>query len=287
MHKLILKTFDLLKNFVYFLKILAIFFLMLHLIYWIQDLTNAHYGWLQFFTPILSFFVSIGEAVSKGSIDLLGAKFTFSYMIALLIYVGLYFVGNFVIAILCGLENKYDDLNIYVKKTQETSYNNSLQRKQTEIETKLQRYMITVSTSLKDKFSHPELGYNLEEQNKIMNNYLIEKTGVRPTQFEGGFLYSFDDFSSVDKILKVFFKLIHSNSPLDYVICLQVVEKDDSSCKAALKLLMELKHENKITMLADSRYRYKFNKSHLFGTSQLGLFQKYGDTAELYEFVEI
>ena len=126
MHGLILKTFSFLKNTVYFFRILSMFFLMLHLLLWIQNLIDGNFVWLTPFKGFLNIFISIGESFTKESIDLFGALFEYKYIIAVGIYVAFYYLCNFLIYILNCLEDKYDDLNRYVKKSQEESYNTSL-----------------------------------------------------------------------------------------------------------------------------------------------------------------
>ncbi len=287
MHKSILKFFGFLKNFAYFLKIFTMFYIMLHLLYWIQNLISGQFVFLKPFSPILKLFVSAGELVSDNGIELFGAAFEFKYFIALLIYVGIYFIFNFILISLEQLEDKYDDVHRFVKKTQENNCNRDLRTTQENIERRIFKYKIAVKTAIKNKFSHEELGIDLNEQNLIMNKYLIEKTGVVPVEFEGGFLYSFDNFFQVDSVLSIFFKLIKSNSPLQFAICIQVLEENEEICLNELRMLTELKLFNKIIMLSNTHYRYKFNNGHKYGTSQLGLFQKENDTIEVFEYIEI
>lgn len=287
MHKLILKTFGFMKHFVYFLKILTMFYLMLHLFYWIQNLISGQFGWLKPFLPVLKLFVSAGELVSDNGTELLGAVFEYKYFFALLFYIGLYFIFNFIIMVLHGMEDKYDDVHRFVKKSQENSCNKDLRVAQENIERSIFKFKVAVFTEIKKKYSHEELGIDLKEQNIIMNKFLIDKTGVVPVEFDGGFLYSFDNFFNVDSILDVFFKLIKSNSPLQFAICIQVLDNSEEICLKELHLLAELKHFNKITMLSNTAYRYKFNNGHKYGTSQMGLFQKDNDTIEVHEYIEI
>ena len=287
MNKLILKTFELLKHLSYFMKILVIFFLALHLLFWIQNLINGHFGWLQIFTPILKGFLSLGAYFSNNSLDLFGSAFEYKYIIAVAIYLCLYYFFNFLITLLNHMEDKYNDAYRFVKKTNENIYNNSLKHKQEKEEKQINKYKVLILTNLKSKYSHPEQGFNLDEQNRIMNKFVIDKTGVEPNEYAGGFLYSFNNFSNIDSSLEIFFKLIKANSPLDFTICLQVVEGDELKCLEELKFLAGLKNAGKITMLSNTDYRYRFNKSHRYGTSQLGVFQKNNDTVELHEFIEI
>jgi len=287
MNKLILKLFDFLKSIVHFIKILSMLFLMLHLIYWIQNLTNAQFGWLQFFTPVLKNFVSIGELFTKGSVDLLGAVFEYKYGTAVVIYLVIYFVCNCLMLFLDTLKDKFDDVDRFVRKTNENLYNASLKSKQEKNELKIQNYKIFITTALKPKFSHPELNCSIDEENKKMNKFLSNKIGVESVEYEGGFLYSLDTFYYVDNSLDALFKIINSNSPLDYIVCIQVVDKDDNTCIYNLKQLADLKRNNKITIFSNTAYRYKFNSVHKYGTSHVGVFNLNTETIEVHEFIEI
>lgn len=287
MHKFVLNIFNFIKNFFYFLKILVLFFLMLHLLLWIQYLTHDNWAWIKPITPFLSIFTDIGGSILSGSTDIFGTIFEYKYLMAVGIYLVIYYFCNFCIFLSDKMVSKYEDACRYVNRTQEKIYNKTIRHQQEQTEQKYQHYKIVISASLKKKFSHPELGYKIEEQIIIMNKFLTDKTGVKPCVFEDGYLYSFDDFTHVDRILDVFYKLIKSNSPLDYVICLQIVEESEKRCLEELKQLLSLKHSNKISTLANSAYRYKFNKSHRYGVSQLGLFQKGADTIEVHEFTAI
>lgn len=278
------KVFGFFKSSVHFFKIIAIFLILMLLIYWIEDLAKTNFDWLNFIKPVLSSLVSTGEHVSSGSWMLFEAKFEFKYGIALLILLGLYYFVNLIIAGIEKLEELFDDGRRVVKKIQEHSFNDSLAKKQTSEQTKIQTYQIYVSASIKKKFSHRELNINLEEQLNIMNKFLMEKTSVIPEKFENGFLYTFNCFDNVDSTLEIFFKLLKAQTPLNYIICVQISEKNSLQ---NLKKLIGLNFENKISMLSSTSYRYKFNKAHRYGTSQLGLFQKENDTCEAWEFIEI
>lgn len=278
------KVFVFFKSTVHFFKIAAIFLILMLLIYWIEDLAKANFSWLNFIRPILSSLLSICEHVSSGSLMLSAAKFEFKYGIAVLILLGLYYLVNLITIGLEKFEDLFNDGRRVVKKIQENNFNDSLAKKQTSEQTKIQTYQIYVSASIKKKFSQKELNINLEEQLNIMNKFLMEKTSVVPEKFENGFLYSFNRFDEIDSVLETFFKLLKAQTPLNYIICVQIAEKD---ALQNLKKLINLHFENKISMLSSTSYRYKFNKAHRYGTSQLGLFQKENDTCEAWEFIEI
>ncbi len=287
MHKGVLNLFGFLKSTAQFIKIVIVFFILLHLLFWIQNLTGSEIGFLKPFIPILSSFLYIGEMGSKDSINLLGAKFEYKYLIALFEYIILYLIDHAAYRGFEVAEGVYNSGYKKAKEVEEKAFNKQLANNQLAEQKMLRRYNIYVSTSIKPKFSHREQKVNLEEQNMIMNKFLIEKTGISPTPYEGGFLYSFGNFAAVDNNLQYFFKLIKSNAPLDYIICVQILGKDIVKEEKQLKDLISLKFINKISTCSDTVYRYRFNSSHRYETSQLGLFQKDGDTFEVHEFREM
>ena len=117
-----------------------------------------------------------------------------------------------------------------------------------------------------------------------MIKFLIEKTGLVPEKFEDGFLFSFNDFNNIDNTLDIFSKLIKSEATLDYVICVQMIDKNYIKQKEQLKHLINLRFVNKISTLADTIWRYSYNTVQKYKTSQLGVFQKGEDTYEAHEF---
>ena len=114
---------------------------------------------------------------------------------------------------------------------------------------------------------------------------MIEKTGISPIKFEEGFLFDFNSFEKIDKILDIFNKLFESKAPIDFIICLQVLDGSKQKGLDQIKTLIDLKIINKITAFADTVYRYSFNKDQGYETSQLGLFQKGNGTFEVHQFI--
>lgn len=287
MHKYVLGMFGFFKSFLQFLKIIIVFFILLHLLFWIENLTGNEMGFLNFFRPVLASFVDAGGVFSNNSLDFFGAKFEFKYFIALLLYLILYLVDHCLYKLLNFVQEVYISGYTEVKKIEEKAFNEQLAKTQTNEQARLRRYNIYVSTSVKPKFNNRGINVDLDEQNKIMNKFLIEKLGISPTKYEGGFLYSFGNFATIDSVLEVFFKLLHSTAPIDYIICVQVLGNDLVKENEQLRELIDLKFINKISTCSDTAYRYGFNAIQKFETSQIGLFQKSGDTFEVHEFREL
>lgn len=281
------KIFGFLKSLLQFFKIILVFCMLMHLLYWTKNLANLDWGWMGFISPLLDGFINIGNMISSGSLQLFEAVFEYKYMWALVIMIALYYITHFAHIGTEVLEEACNEGHKVIKRIEEKKFNDSLQKNQTDEQTAIKKYRIYVSTSVKKKFSHLECNVNHEEQDKLMNKFLMEKLSITPTAYEGGYLYSFSDFNSIDNVLDIFFKLINSNAPLDYIICVQVCAGNPVAEKENLKSLIDLNFENKISMMSDTAFRYKFNKSHKYGTSQLGLFQKGNDTVEAHEFIVI
>lgn len=281
------KVFGFIKSLLQFLKIVLVFCMLMLLLYWIKNLANFEWDWMGFISPLLDCFISGGKMISDGALDLWGALFEYKYFWALVIMGVLYCLVHFLILGNELLQDGFNEAKNIARRIEEKNFNESLQKQHTEEQRVIKKYRIYVATSVKKKFSHLECNVDLEEQNKIMNKFLMENLLVTPTNYEGGFLYSFNDFNCIDNILDVFFKLLNGKAPLDYVICVQICAGNSESEKEQLKSLIDLKFENKISMMSDVVFRYKFNKAHRYGTSQLGMFQKGNGTVEVHEFVVI
>ena len=282
MHKFVLNIFYFLRSLLHFFKILFVFSILMLLFYWVENLTHANWAWLNFIKPFLDFVLSISSKINSGSIDLLGAVFEYKFGIALIIYIILFYSMNFLRFLVDLFEDVYEKSYSLCKKTEENLLNKSLQRSVEKEEKKIKKYSILIKTTLKKKFSHKELNINIAEQNNLMNKFIIEKLSVTPKNFEDGFLYDFYDFDEIDAVLDVMFKVLKSSAPLDYAICVQI-----GNDVLKLKKLVDLKYYGKITMLAETSYRYRYNKTHRYKTSQVGLFQNGNNTIEVHEFKEI
>lgn len=287
MHSFVLKIFEFIKSFLHFLKILTLFNIMMLLLYWIQNLTNVSWNWMNFIKPFLSGLVNIGGSITTGSVNLFAAVFEYKYFIALLILLIFYWCCNYLICVTDKIQEKYCDIRNGLHKIQQDKFNNTMATLQRNEQKKIQEYYIYITTALKKKFSHTELNYNIDEQNTKMIKFIEEKTGAMMKPYKDGFLFKYDNFSKIDNVLAVLFKIIKSNQPLDCCINVSLPKEDRDTLFKNIDELNELKILNKISMLPDVVYRYKFNSSHRFGTSQFGIFQKDNHIVEVSVFEEI
>ena len=285
MKNFILKMFVFLKNSVKFLEIVIIFFTMLIILYWIQHLIGTEWVWLSFFYPILDSIIFVVDYLTPDSLFNTENYVQYKYVFALLLLAVIYFSNRYILITVEMLENIYINVTSKVKKIREDKFNKDLMKNQKKEQNLIQKYVVYVSTSANNKKSYGQ-EVSLDEQNKTMNKFLIEKTSVLPEVFEDGFLYKFNDFDSIDNILDVFFKLLQSNAPLDYLIVVHAYKSDFNSEVENLKKLIALKLVNKMYLSSETSYRYGFNKNRKYETSQLGIFQKDNITIEVSNFVK-
>lgn len=287
MHKFILKIFGFLKSCIQFVKVATVFCILMLLLYWIENLAGYNWEWLGFISPLLDGFLAAGEMISKGSVNLFAAVFEFKYLAAVILFLLIYFIAHLVYQSLTGLEEVYADGRRLVKKIEEDCFNKKLEKQNISEQKRIKNYKIYIETRIKKKFCSERFNINLEEQNKIMNKFIIEKLGIAPVKFNNGFMYSFGNFEDIDSVLEVMFKILKAETPIDYMICIQISGADiDKECDELNKLI-SLEFYNNITMVSDTAYRYGFNEHKKYGISQMGLFQKEGDTFEVHRFEEL
>lgn len=286
MDKFFIKVFGFSKSCIHFLKILVMFTILMLFFYWIQDLLGSFWAWTGFIKPVLDLFVEIGARITSGSTILLGAVFEYKFLIALVLLLLVYVFIDVLTFLVEKMEEMYFDLCRTIKKIEENKLNDSLKKQITKQEAKLKRYQIYVSTSVKKGIAHRDFSINLDEQNKIMLKFLMEKTMCNPTKKDDGYLFEFHNFEKIDSVLDSFNKLIQSEAPLDYIICVQVLGEDIPNELKQMETLKSLKILNKIVSFADTAYRYSFNNEKGYTVSQLGLFQKEDSTFEVHEYIK-
>ena len=263
------------------MKIVLIFSIMMLAFYWVQNILGAQWNWLNFIKPFLDFVLSIAEKICSWEFNLFGANFELKYIAAIILILALMYICNLLSDLSNFLEKIYNELFIAAKKTQEKMLNNSMQKAAKKEQKKLNDYTIVISTKPKQKYVHMESSVDMEEQNRIMNKFMIEQTWIQPTVFEGGFLYKIEDFERIDYAIDILYKVMESKAPIDYAICIQAGDNPEQ-----LKKLVELKMFGKIAIAADTLYRYGFNKEQRYNTTIVGMFQWEDKTLEVHEFIK-
>ena len=283
MHKLILCFFENINNIVQTFSIICSFFIMMIIIYWLEVLVNAQWNWLNFIKPVLDYILDFSNSLFPFSITAFGTVFDGKFITAVIVLMLIMLILRLAAEGISNLRYLYDDLHVAHKKAVEKEFNKKMTNQVIFEELKITKYMVFINTKIKKKFDHKEINIDVNEHINKMNSFISRKTGVECEQFNGGFLYKFEDFNKIDTVLDVLFKLLKSQSPLDFSICIQTewdIEK--------IYRLADLKIYGKIIMCADTLLRYKCNKFHRYGTHNTGIFQTSDNiTIEVHEFNEI
>jgi len=282
MHKFMTRLFGFIKSTLHFLRIVCALIIILLALYWVQNLLHANWAWLGFIAPFFEWLLNSANKIYSISFDLFGTVFELKYLSAIIILVIASFALRFLIFGTSILEGLYNSAHFVCKKTEETIFNKKLQNDITNEQKKLLKYTVVIHTKIKSKYSYQEAKINIDEQNQLMNKFISEKLNVKSMLYQGGYMYSFNNFERIDLVLDVLFKVINSTAPLSYAICIQVGDNIEQ-----LNKLIELKNFGKIVAASDTAYRYNFNSNKHYNLTQAGLFQYKDDTIELHEFKEV
>lgn len=282
MHKFVLGLFKFIRSFLQLSKIICAFLIMLLALYWINNITNFNWTWISPFKTFFDWLLEVSNSICSLSFDIFGAVFELKYLSATAILCLLIVLCNMLIGGTYIIEGFYKSTHFVCKKVQENAFNKNLISKIEKEQKSINEYMILIKTSLKKNVAEFSQNINIDEQNKIMNDFLSEKFGKTPVLYGNGFLYKFKDFENIDYVIETLFKLINSSAPIIYSICVQ-----SGNSIAQLQKISELGNYGKITMAADTCYRYSYNNSRKFETSILGEFKFEYRTIELHEFKNI
>ena len=280
MHKIILLIFEAVKNTVQFISIFCSFLTAIISLNWIETIIKAHWNWLNFIRPFLNMILDFSNSIAPISFNAFGATFDIKYITAILLLILIMLICRKILFRLADLEIDYHNLHIKVKKYNEVGFNKKLIKKFNENERKVTDYMVLINTQWKKNYFKKE-NDSLGKQNSIINDFIYGQTGVKYSTFNNGFLYNFNNFEKVDDVLSTMFEVLSSNAPIDCAISIQVGDN-----LQLLKKLSDLKEFNKITMSAETLYRYNLNKNKKYKTQNVGIFQYENLTLEVHEFKE-
>lgn len=286
MHHFIIKCFDFFRSTMQFLKIVCVTIILMILLYWIQNLIGAEWGWFGFMRPPLDVLLDFSDKIYSGSLTFFGAVFEFKYAIAVIIMIIIAIIINAISNASHEVQRIYHNSRIIFKKAGENVFNGNLQRQVAKKEKKLQKYYVILKARLRKKYAIEEFNVDIENINNQINQFIITQLGVRPTDYQFSKTeefyiseYRFDSFDDIDQALDVLFKAKNAKAQVEYAICIQI---EDNAPK--LNKLLSLDNFDKITIAADTAYRYTYVKSPRYKTSMVGVFQNGDDVLEVHEF---
>lgn len=286
MHNIILEIFTFLKNFIYFIKVLAVFLMMTLILYWVNNTANFNWSWLDIISPTLDTTLALGHKICPISFEVWGTTFELKYVSALFLLLAAALLTELLSVGVDAIKNIYLSSRFLLRRNEEKIVNEGLKNDMIRRQKSMTKYFVVINTYEKERSVYQQqTNIDMNEQNNIMNKFIIEKTDVQPKHFEGGFLYEFNNFEKIDQVLETLFKVVNSKAPINYTVCIQIGTGTPRIDKDLLKTLIKLKYLGKIYMGSDTTYRYSYNSHRHYETSQIGLYQD-GErgTMEVHEF---
>ena len=111
MYKFLPKIFDFIRNNFQFLQIVLMFFLLILVLYWTENISGVDIVWLDKFSHILNIFVYLGSLISDVVTEYSGTVFEHKYICSFAVIFILYFTLSILSKIsdsILDLCNKYN-----------------------------------------------------------------------------------------------------------------------------------------------------------------------------------
>ena len=281
MHQIILWIFTKLKDLEKTLRIIVTFLIMTIGLYWFMNLLGKDWAWFSFMKPVLDPILNTAENMYSGSFDFWGKVFEVKYFVAVTFLLIVAFCLKGINIVIEFLQDIYENLHLKFKKSQEKILNLELKNDTETKERHITKFLLYVQTKSSSKYTSELKNNILEEQTVIMNKFLSDKTGIVPEKMWDGYVYKFNNIDKIDRVLDLLFKIKNTEAPIHYLMCIQAGESIQQ-----LRKLAELQHWGKITIAADTLYRYNIMKDHEYETSSVGIFQNGDNTLEVHEIVK-
>lgn len=288
MHNFLINFFAFIKNILYSIKVMAVFLMMVLLLYWINNTAHFDWAWFKYIRPVLDNLLNLAHLICPFSFKLFEVDFELKYVSGLIILLIVAVFMNILTFGVNALQVFYLGTRALLRKNEEVALNKLLKSEMQYKQKKKNVYHVVINTYLKETSRYAQnVKVDLDEQNRILCEYLLEKFKKEPINFENGFMYTFEDFENVDSTLAILFKVVNSKAPINYTICLQISTGNLTEDKELLKKLIRLKLVGSIYSVSDTSLRYNYNYRKVYTTAQIGIFQEGTGTMEVHEFKNI
>ncbi len=268
-----------LKNILNFFSLFCTLLIMLITLQWIEAINQANFFVLDIFRPFTDSILNFADSICSYSLTAFNNTIDLKYLIILILLIFFLILSKIFLNWLTDIDELRENINIKQKRMAEKAFNRSLVKNIVKNEKQVIKYMVLIKTKAKKNFGTDNPNVDMAWQNRLMNDFIYEKTNIKYEVFNGGFLYYFDNFDDINTTLQILFKVLKSTAPIEYAICVQAGLDLNQ-----LKKLSEFEEYGKIIISADTLFKYKYNKLQIYETEIVGIFQKEEGTLEVHRF---
>ena len=202
------------------------------------------------------------------------------FITGILFLAAVFFICQFIKIKLVDFGNALKDSLVRCYKNEEKKVNAELHRNITKMNKKISSALFYVEIKKKDSVYLP---VDLEEQFKLLNNFLYSKTHIIPEKKDNGFVYILQNVEKIDMYLPFFFKALSSSAPIDYLFVFQIIETDLESAMYEVSKIKNSGIYNKILMTPATNLRYENIDNKSYPTGVVGNYVFAGETHSIYE----
>ncbi len=268
-----------LENVFQFVAIVVLVYLLLYTLFMIFSLGGS--SGFNFFKPAAQVVMSISVIIWGGNTT--GIFQAWEFITGVFLITGLFLILQFLKQRFSVLSKFFADLKIQYLKDEERKINKELRRDIEKMNKNISACFIYVE--LKEK-EHIHEKVDIEEQYKLLNQFLYSKTSAIPEKNGYGYIYKFSNIEKIDTHLQYFFKAIHSQAPINYMFILQVVETSFGDALLEVSKLRNSGVYNKILMTPTTHLRYENNLVKTYSTGVVGDYVFEGMAHSIYELRE-
>ena len=269
-----------LENIFQFIAVVALLYLLLYTTYMMFSLANSNI--FNFFEPVANVINSIASLIWRKGND--GAMQIGGFITGLLLIISVFLFSQFIKQRCNNLAKFFNDLKFDYLKSEERRINKELHNNIQRMNNKISYSFMYVELREKENASEK---VDLDEQYKILNQFLYSKTLVLPERSGEGYVYKFTTkIDHIDADLKYFFRALHSQAPVDYMFIFQVIETTFDNALFDVSKLKKAGIYNKIIMTPTTNLRYESNIKKDYNTGVVGNYVFAGESHSIYELKE-
>ncbi len=267
-----------LENTFQFIAVIMLLYLLLFTLYMMFSVANSNA--LDFLSPLVNIVISISGLIWK---DASGILSIWGFITGLLLIIFLFLISQFLKQRFNILSKTFSDMKINYLKEEEKRINKELHKEIESMNKKISACVIYLEIKAKDSVKNK---VNIEEQYKLLNQFLYSKTQIIPEKSGYGYVYKFSNIEKIDNYIEYFLKVINSSAPIDYLCILQVIETTYSNAVYDIEKIRNAGIYNKILLNPTTNLRYEHNAVQQYSTGVVGDYVFAGETHSIYELKE-